>query len=84
MGRIHSTASISFTDGFNQIVPKVLALAQGKSLLAKQYLEAREEALTEDLPGTYKKLIRVYSHFDKRMHGKISRQQFKVHSEMRF
>ncbi|XP_039648410.1 uncharacterized protein LOC120553775 [Perca fluviatilis] len=51
VGRIHSTASISFTDGFNQIVPKVLALAQGKSPLAKQYLEAREEVLTEDLPG---------------------------------
>ncbi|KAJ7983760.1 hypothetical protein DPEC_G00372960, partial [Dallia pectoralis] len=51
VGRIHSTASISFTDGFNPIVPKVLALAQGKSPLAKQYLEAREEALTEDLPG---------------------------------
>ncbi|KAK7126497.1 hypothetical protein R3I94_017849 [Phoxinus phoxinus] len=51
VGRIHSTASISFTDGFNQIVHKVLALAQGKSPLAKQYLEAREEALTEDLPG---------------------------------
>lgn len=47
VGRIHSTASISFTDGFNQIVPKVLALAQGKSPLAKQYLEARDEALTE-------------------------------------
>ncbi|KAJ7991289.1 hypothetical protein DPEC_G00295790 [Dallia pectoralis] len=51
VGRIHSTTSISFTDGFNPIVPKVLALAQGKSPLAKQYLEAREEALTEDLPG---------------------------------
>ncbi|KAJ8001276.1 hypothetical protein DPEC_G00192640 [Dallia pectoralis] len=51
VGRIHSTASISFTDGFNPIVPKVLALAQGKSPLDKQYLEAREEALTEDLPG---------------------------------
>ncbi|KAL0984519.1 hypothetical protein UPYG_G00142530 [Umbra pygmaea] len=51
VGRIHSTASISFTDCFNQIVSKVLALAQGKSPIAKQYLEAREEALFEDLPG---------------------------------
>ena len=73
VGRIHSTASISFTDGFNQIVPKVLALAQGKSPLAKQYLEAREEVLTEDLPGTYKKLMSILPQIGR---------QFKLHFEM--
>lgn len=49
--RIHSE-SISFTDSFNQIVPKVLALAEAKCPRAKQYIEAKEEALAEDLPGT--------------------------------
>lgn len=40
-----------FSEGFGCIVPKVLHLAQGKSPLSQLYLEAREEALTEDLPG---------------------------------
>uniref|UniRef100_A0AAV2J9D2 Sterile alpha motif domain-containing protein 3-like n=1 Tax=Knipowitschia caucasica TaxID=637954 RepID=A0AAV2J9D2_KNICA len=39
-----------FNEGFSCIVSKVLNLARGKSPLSKLYLEAREEALTEDLP----------------------------------
>ena len=39
-------------EGFTGIVPKVVKLVQGKSPLAKMYTEAREEMLTEDLPGS--------------------------------
>ncbi|XP_051253923.1 sterile alpha motif domain-containing protein 3-like isoform X2 [Dicentrarchus labrax] len=36
-------------EGFTSVVPKVLKLAQGKTPLAKIYVEAREEMLVEDL-----------------------------------
>lgn len=52
--RIHKIETIQrrFREGFEQIVPKVLALTKGKSSLEKFYMEARQEALSENLPGT--------------------------------
>lgn len=51
--RIHPAAgdvTKRFHEGFSHIVPKVLQLTQGKSPIFQQYLQAREEALAEDLP----------------------------------
>lgn len=53
--RIHpSTSSFChrFKEGFARILPDVLKLAEGKSPLAKQYTDARRDALAEDLPGS--------------------------------
>lgn len=40
-----------FREGFASVLLNVLKLAQGKSPLAKLYTDAREDALSEDLPG---------------------------------
>ncbi|XP_030292943.1 sterile alpha motif domain-containing protein 3 isoform X2 [Sparus aurata] len=40
-----------FREGFATVLPNVLKLAEGKSLLAKQYTDARQDALADDLPG---------------------------------
>ncbi|KAL7374088.1 hypothetical protein ABVT39_021647 [Epinephelus coioides] len=51
--RIHpSTSSFChrFKEGFAGVLPNVLKLAEGKSPLAKQYTDARRDALAEDLP----------------------------------
>lgn len=53
--RIHpSTHSFChrFRESFATVLPNVLKLAEGKSLLAKQYTDARQDALAEDLPGS--------------------------------
>ncbi|GAA6072917.1 uncharacterized protein LOC121180247 isoform X1 [Tachysurus ichikawai] len=46
--RIHPTES---REGFARVLPNVLKLATAKSPLAKQYIETRQDALAEDLPG---------------------------------
>ncbi|GAA6072918.1 uncharacterized protein LOC121180247 isoform X3 [Tachysurus ichikawai] len=38
-------------EGFARVLPNVLKLATAKSPLAKQYIETRQDALAEDLPG---------------------------------
>ncbi|KAL3060779.1 hypothetical protein OYC64_015178 [Pagothenia borchgrevinki] len=50
MNRIHNIENLQhrFREEF---LPKVLALAKGKSPLEKIYLQAREESLSEDLPA---------------------------------
>lgn len=40
-----------FRDSFNPVVSKVLGLAREKCPYFRFFLEAKEEALTEDLPG---------------------------------
>ncbi|KAI9515266.1 hypothetical protein NQZ68_027008, partial [Dissostichus eleginoides] len=53
MNRIHNIENLQhrFREEFLPILPKVLALAKGKSPLEKIYLQAREESLSEDLPA---------------------------------
>ncbi|XP_066498799.1 sterile alpha motif domain-containing protein 3-like isoform X1 [Hoplias malabaricus] len=53
MGRLHKAMNVCrrFQVGFDHIVSSLLRLAEGKSPLAKLHKEAREDALTEDLPG---------------------------------
>ncbi|XP_034053475.1 uncharacterized protein LOC117533687 isoform X3 [Gymnodraco acuticeps] len=53
MNRIHNIENLQhrFREEFLLILPKVLALARGKSPLEKIYLQAREESLSEDLPA---------------------------------
>ncbi|KAL6485110.1 hypothetical protein MHYP_G00071550 [Metynnis hypsauchen] len=40
-----------FNEDFTAVLPSLLKVAKGTSPLKKLYLEAREEALAEDLPG---------------------------------
>ncbi|XP_040893379.1 uncharacterized protein LOC121181521 isoform X3 [Toxotes jaculatrix] len=40
-----------FKEGFASVLPNVLKIAQGRSSLAKQYTDARQDSLAEDLPG---------------------------------
>ena len=40
-----------FREGFASVLPNVLKLAMTKSPLAKHYVEARQDALAEDIPG---------------------------------
>ncbi|CAL8293022.1 unnamed protein product [Arctogadus glacialis] len=52
--RIHRSQkgfSDRFRGGFASVLTNVLQLAKGKSPIAKQYNEARQDALAEDLPG---------------------------------
>lgn len=52
--RIHPSRSSfcqRFREGFSGVLPNVLKLAEGKSPLAKKYIDARQDALAEDLPG---------------------------------
>ncbi|KAJ4933176.1 hypothetical protein JOQ06_030011 [Pogonophryne albipinna] len=53
MNRIHNIENLQhcFREEFLPILPKVLALAKGKSHLEKIYLQAGEEALSKDLPA---------------------------------
>ncbi|KAI9518746.1 hypothetical protein NQZ68_034526 [Dissostichus eleginoides] len=53
MNRIHNIENLQhcFREEFLPILPKVLALAKGKSPLERIYLQAREESLSEDLPA---------------------------------
>ncbi|KAJ4945626.1 hypothetical protein JOQ06_023307 [Pogonophryne albipinna] len=53
MNRIHDIENLQhrFREEFLPILPKVLALAKGKSPLEKIYLQAREESLSEYLPA---------------------------------
>ncbi|KAI4798979.1 hypothetical protein KUCAC02_019323 [Chaenocephalus aceratus] len=53
MNRIHNIENLQhrFREEFLPILPKVLALAKGKSPLEKIYLQAGEESLSEDLPA---------------------------------
>lgn len=41
-----------FREGFAGVVPNVLKLAEGKAPLVKQYTDARQDALSEDRPGS--------------------------------
>lgn len=38
-----------FREGFASVLPNVLNLAEGKSPVAKQYTDARQDVLAEDL-----------------------------------
>ncbi|KAJ8346572.1 hypothetical protein SKAU_G00279730 [Synaphobranchus kaupii] len=54
VNRLHpSTSSFChrFREGFASVMPNVLELAEGKTPLSKQYIDARQDALDEDLPG---------------------------------
>ena len=54
--RIHRSQkgfSDRFRGGFASVLTNVLQLAKGKSPIAKQYNEARQDALAEDLPGSH-------------------------------
>ncbi|KAK1894241.1 Sterile alpha motif domain containing protein 3 [Dissostichus eleginoides] len=53
MNCIHNIENLQhrLREEFLPILPKVLALAKGKSPLEKIYLQAREESLSEDLPA---------------------------------
>lgn len=46
-----------FKEGFASVLPNVLKLAQGKSVPAKQYNDARKDALAEDLPGSHSRFV---------------------------
>ncbi|KAJ8397466.1 hypothetical protein AAFF_G00437420 [Aldrovandia affinis] len=51
MDRIHpGNVCRRFQDGFQNLVPNLLRLAQGKSNLFKTYIKAREDAPMDDLP----------------------------------
>ncbi|KAJ4946543.1 hypothetical protein JOQ06_024208, partial [Pogonophryne albipinna] len=66
MNHIHNIENLQhcFREEFLPILPKVLALAKGKSPLEKIYLQAREESLSEDLPARALKMKRgwVFQH----------------------
>ncbi|KAK2907325.1 hypothetical protein Q8A67_006310 [Cirrhinus molitorella] len=49
MGQMHGVADFSrcFQDSFSKIVPGVLKLAQGKSMIEGHYMDARKEAIAE-------------------------------------
>jgi len=51
--RMYSTSSFChrFREGFASVLPNVLKLAKIKTPLAKEYTEARQDALAEDIPG---------------------------------
>lgn len=46
--QIHPSAH-SFRKGFATVLPNLLKLAEGKSLLAKPYTDARQDAPAEDV-----------------------------------
>lgn len=47
-----------FREGFATVLQNVLKLAEGKSPLAKQYTDAKQDAVAEDLPGSERDLIK--------------------------
>ncbi|XP_056605092.1 uncharacterized protein LOC130421303 isoform X1 [Triplophysa dalaica] len=51
MGRMHDVSDLSrrFQVSFSKIVPSVLRMAKGKSAIEAQYMDAREEAVAENL-----------------------------------